>query len=283
MKILLTGASGPLGRALSSVLRGEHDLVRLIGPARTSSEASEYPVDIADSDALARIVERERPEAVVHLAAITGAAAASDHHRAHLVNVEATRTLAASAARSGVRRLVFASSAAIYGDNYGRPVSEEDQPAPRSLYARTKLEAEEALDEVAASEGLSSLALRIFNLYGPGFDSSLIQRVRNRQVKERLTLASLDDFVRDYVEVADVVALIESALRLNAVASGVVNVGSGVPTSNRRIVELFRLRRGEDFEVVRGAPSYSVADISRARRMFAFSPRPLTETTAERD
>lgn len=283
MKLLLTGASGPLGRAVAAKLDGEHEIVRFVGPARTSSGPSEYPVDIADADAVARIVESERPEAVVHLAAITGAAAASDPRRTRFVNVDATRALATCAARSGARRLVFASTAAVYGDGYDRPVSEEDPTLPRSLYARTKLAAEQALEDVASSDGLSSLSLRIFNVYGPGFESSLIQRIRDRRTRGTLTLAGLDEFVRDYVDVADVVALIESTLRLDAVESGVVNVGSGVPVSNRRIVELFGLRRGEDFEVVRGPASYSVADISRARRMFAFSPRPLTVTSAGRD
>ncbi|RXZ72074.1 NAD-dependent epimerase/dehydratase family protein [Agromyces albus] len=276
MKILLTGASGPLGRAVSAALSGEHEIVRIIGPSRTSRDSSEYPVDISDTAALARIVESERPEAVVHLAAITGAAAASDPGMTHRVNVEATHALALRAARAGVRRLVFASSAAVYGDGYDRPVSEEDQPAPQSLYARTKLEAEAALDAVAASDGLSSIALRIFNVYGPGFGSSLIQRVRYRSSDERLVLAGLDDFVRDYVHVADVATAIESALVLDSPASGVVNIGTGVPTTNRRIVELFGLRPGEDFEVLRRAASYSVAEISRARRTLGFSPRPLT-------
>jgi UDP-glucose 4-epimerase len=279
MKILVTGASGPLGRAVSDAL-GEHRLVRFIGPARTPRDSSEHAVDIADTAAVARIVERERPDAVVHLAAITGAAAEVDPRRTNLVNVEAARALAVCAARAGVRRLVFASSAAVYGDGYDRPVSEHDAPAPQSLYARTKLEAEGALAD-AASDGLSALALRIFNVYGPGFDSSLIQRVLSRQATEKLMLAGLDDFVRDYVAVADVAASIESALQLERPASGVVNIGSGLPTSNRRIVQLFGLRPGEDYEVRRGTASYSVADISRARRILAFSPRPLSEQIAE--
>lgn len=281
MKILLTGSSSPLGRAVSAALGGEHRLVRLVGPARMPRDPSECAVDITDADAVARIIERERPDAVVHLAAITGTAAESDAHLTHLVNVEATYALGMCAAQSGVRRLVFASSAAVYGVGYDRPVSEDDAPAARSLYARTKLQAEGALDEVRRSDGLPSLALRIFNLYGPGFDSSLIQRVRFRSAAEKLTLAGLDNFVRDYVEVADVVAAIKTALHVDPPASGVVNIGSGVPTSNRRIVELFGLRLGEDFEVHPGAASYSVANISRARRLLAFSPRPLSERVAE--
>lgn len=280
MKVLVTGASGPLGRAVVRAFREEHEVVRFVGPSRVPDAPSTYAVDVADVASFRSIIDAERPDAVVHLAAVTGRAAEADPDRTRVVNVQASSALAAAAAQAGAGSFVFASSAAVYGDRRRRPLSELDDPSPQSEYARSKLLAEQGLRDLAPS-GMSLFALRIFNVYGPGLDASLVNRVQRRSPGDPIVLAGPDDFVRDYVHVADVADAMLAAVADLAPGMSVVNVGSGEPTSNRRIIELFGLRPEADFRLDPGRPSHSVADISEARRLLDFAPRSLADAIGE--
>lgn len=149
MRILLTGASGRIGRALHARLARQHE-VR--GLDRVPSPTAEVVGDVGDAGLVRRLLTGA--DAVLHCAALhaphVGVRPDAEFER---VNVEATRTLAEAAARAGVKHLVYTSTTALYGAaGRGLWIDETTQPQPQTIYHRSKLAAEQLL-QAAAERG----------------------------------------------------------------------------------------------------------------------------------
>lgn len=274
VKVLVTGSSGRLGRALRIRLdQGpEFAPAYLVSPHTVT--ATDVRVDVTDSVAVRAAVESLRPDVIVHLASLTGTDCERNPERAEDVNVGSVRTLTEAARELGVSRLVFTSSSAIYGDRYTRPVTEDTPPQPTSVYGDTKLRAEALL---SGTGGVQTLALRIFNLFGDEFEESLIWRLLHSSAEQPVALRGPDNFVRDYVHVGDVADAITASLRVELSGNHeTINVGSGVPLSNRDLLDLLGDRCELHYRVVDGQRSYSCADITRARQLLGFTPTRLT-------
>jgi UDP-glucose 4-epimerase len=278
MRVLITGASGRLGE---TVRRGLEAADLPTEPTYWASPRSAKPgtvsIELANVEALSDAVLAAKPDAVIHLAGITGAACDRDPDMAHRVNVEATAAIAAAAAQAGASRFVFASTAALYGDTSAHPVVENAELAGRSGYARSKREAEERLEEIADGAAAFRVAsLRIFNIYGDGFEDSLISRLIASTATSPVSLRGPDDFVRDYVRADDVASAALGCLSAELHGAFVpINIGSGIPTSNAQLVAVLERTRPIYYSVVDGPPSYSWADIGRARSLVGFAPTPL--------
>lgn len=272
MKVLVTGASGSIGR----VLRQRLDETTGIAPTYLVGQQLVSPrdlrVDVAEPDALSRAIAIAAPDVVIHLAGISGAACDNDLERTRAVNVGSVRTIMSAAVDSGASRVIFSSSSAVYGDAYTTPASETRPLAGRSAYARSKIEAEEILREYS-SASLSGIALRTFNVYGPGFANSLVNRLRASSAAEPVVLHGLDRFVRDYVHVDDVVsAMLASASAAVEGSFAAINIGSGRPTSNRELLGALELVRPVHSRIAADVVSYSCADITVARQLLDFAP-----------
>lgn len=263
--VLVTGASGALGTLLARKLApDDFDVI-------ASSRGAGVAMDLCDLDAVSSTVTALRPDAIVHLAAVTGAVCDDDPARAWAVNVDATRTLAAAAVEVGVERIVFASSAAVYGDRGAERFSESDDLLGTSTYAQTKMAAEEALTSTVHGTDTAACSLRIFNCWGPGFSYALPMRLADESKGGPVRLAGLDDFVRDYVHARDVADVIGHALAV-PIGDGpdVVNVASGESTSNRRLVTDLGSREGEDYVLVDGVSSRSVGDVGLLKSWLGY-------------
>jgi len=273
LRVLVTGASGRIARRMRSHPLGHQERV-FVG--RTASGPGDATLDLRDRAAVRELLLDLRPDVVVHLAALSGAAAEADPIVAHDVNVTATRHLAEAAAEAGAERLVFASTAAVYGDAYQRPATEDSPTDARSSYARTKLEAEYDLARVAESGGIRTVALRIFNIYGAGFEDSLIWKLSHSSSAEPTRLRGFDTFVRDYSDADSIVtALVAATTAPLAEPHTLLNVGTGVETSNRRLVELLGRDRAVHYEIEASPPSYSCADVTSMHRVLGLELPPL--------
>lgn len=265
--VLVVGASSPLGHAVSAELstRGHH-----IRRTSRSSAAGFDVLDVTERTESARVLESARPNVVVYLARpdldqTTGTTTGIRSLTDSLVD------FAVICAEHGVDRLIFASSAAVYGTTVAKPHRESDQVHPESPYATLKLRSEEVLAEVGRSHGMSVLALRIFNVYGPGFSKSLVNRIGLGTGTEPPTVRNTDFFVRDYIHSADVARAFAAATEAPDPDSIVMNVGTGIGTSNQVLLSLCA---DAEYLDPTGAEvrSFSVADISLIQSLWGFEP-----------
>lgn len=274
--ILITGASGRLGRVVSqAAVRA--CLPTVLWNRRLDSSlgsSNQVHADITSTDAADRILSHARADTVIHLAAITGAHCEQNLDIAHGTNVIATERLAQAAALAGVTRFVFASTAAVYGDAYSRPILETDSLVGRGNYAATKIAAEASLASIGQYSGMEVVVLRIFNVYGEGFHDSLIYRLQNASVRAPVTLRGEASFVRDYVNVEDVATACIAACKVPMPSvTTVINVGTGVPTSNADLFAALDVSRRPHVTAEPGAPSHSQADVSRMREILGVTAR----------
>lgn len=160
MRIVVTGSSGRIGRAICAVLAGEHDVV---GIDRVASATTDVVGDVVDRDLVERAVEGA--DAIIHAAGLhaphVGVSSDEEFER---INVAGTQAMIEVARRSGIGRIVFTSTTALYGTAEGesrcRWIDEESVPLPRTIYHQTKLAAEKVLQD-AANVALSVRILRM--------------------------------------------------------------------------------------------------------------------------
>ncbi|HUE84629.1 MAG TPA: NAD-dependent epimerase/dehydratase family protein [Vicinamibacterales bacterium] len=175
-RVLVTGASGFIGRALVDELSNQRfDVRAMVHRQLAAGFAPEVDVvraDVRDSAAM-DLVTRER-DTVVHLAARVHDRAAGDADFED-VNVRGTVNLLEAALRNGVERLVMLSSVAVFGPTISSCIDESQAPRPASAYARSKLAAEDLLMRAAASGDLHAAAVRAPTVYGPGHKGKIHQ------------------------------------------------------------------------------------------------------------
>lgn len=276
---MILGAGGHLGIALQKQLSPLPRVVVIpvFGPRTERLGMGPRRVDVTDRGALRELIRVERPDAIVHLAGVTGAACAAAPDRAFDVNVRSVETVADVGGELGVEVVVFPSTSAVYGDEYTEPVSESAELNTKSLYAETKARAEDILRERSlAAIGPRAVILRIFNVYGSGLKESLVERLLNSTPADPVPLRGLDVFSRDYSSVTDIARVMESALFMaDDTRCVTLNIGSGVATSNRQLLEVLSRDRRVYSTVTDGAWSYSCADLTQARRFLTHLPEGL--------
>jgi UDP-glucose 4-epimerase len=262
MTVVVTGASGFLGRALVAVLSARGERVVAVArrplPALPGIEA----VRVAD------YAETPRGDVLVHLAEPAALAAAEQAGAAHEEAMLGTldRLLA-----GGFRRVVYGSSAVVYGDRLAHPRRPDEAPEPASLYARTKL-ADERM--VLAAGGV---AVRLANLYGPGMAASNVLSDVLRQLGNPGPVR-----VRDTAPVRDFLWVGDAAVGLAAIAlgeaTGVYNLGTGSGTSidelARLLLEIAGKPRREIVATAPGdRPSTLVLDVEATDAAFGWRPQ----------
>ena len=201
-----------------------------------------------------------------------------------MTNVVGTASVLQAARAAGrVRRVVATSSMAVYAEGArGLALGEEYATAPTSPYGVSKLASERLTHLMCAEGGLESVVLRLFNTYGPGQRLSPYVGVTTIFMDalrrgERPTIFGDGEQSRDFVHVTDVAAAFAAAVDAPA-AGETINVGSGVPRSVndllRTLAEVMGVPASPRHEpAVAGELRYSLADISKARRLLGYAPR----------
>ena len=254
-RILVTGAAGFIGsHTVDQLLAAGHqvwgvDNLRtgrrdnLKGALARGLKFSE--MDVLDAARLDRLVQRSRVDAIIHLAALVSVVESiRDPELNFRLNVEATHRVAEAARRHGVRRLVFASSAAVYGDSKALPLIETAVVRPISPYGSAKLASEFLLLSYAAAFGLTVRIQRYFNVFGPRQDPSSpysgVVSIFVQRLARRLPITIFGDGrqTRDFIPVADVARANLIAATKTRVATGVANICTGRRTSLRMLVDI---------------------------------------------
>jgi nucleoside-diphosphate-sugar epimerase len=206
MRVLVTGASGFVGRMTCAELRG-HDhqvtaLVRTPGTEPAGTRAVEG--DITDAASMGHAIDTAQPDAIVHLAAVT--ASSRDTSAIERVNVDGTRNVVDAARAAGVERFVFCSTV-VTGNAHGETLTEESTLPVDTPYGRSKQRGEDIVRE----SGLRNTIVRPTHVYGPGgwFEDEFVKRL---QQTGRFAVVGKGDNWWDVVRVEDVAAALVLAV-----------------------------------------------------------------------
>jgi UDP-glucose 4-epimerase len=286
---LVTGGAGFIGSHLVTRLVNQGEAVRVFDNFSTGSAANLTTVrdrialvkgDLRDRDIVRRAVEGVG--VVFHQAALSTVQGSIQDPQSTLdVNITGTLNVLEAACDAGCQRVVFASSASVYGDAPGLPKVESMVPRPLSPYAISKLAGEHLCSVFTRVHGLETVALRYFNVFGPGQDASspysgVISRfLLALREGSRPTIYGDGEQTRDYVYVDNVVdANLQAAFTAEA-AGRVFNIASGqAVTLNRLLATMAELTGGDaraNHEPERpGDIRHSLADISAARETLGY-------------
>jgi GDP-4-dehydro-6-deoxy-D-mannose reductase len=278
VRVLVTGSRG---------FAGGHLVPRLAARGWRTLATDREELDVADPGAVARMVAAERPDAIVHLAALSSVgAAAGDPRLAYRVNFAGARNLLAAASQHAPRaRVLLVGSGEVYGPlPPGAPPWDERAPLrPASVYGWTKAAAD-LLGGAFAARGLDVVRVRAFNHSGPGQSDAFVLASFARQLaeiekgeQEPVVRAGNLESIRDFMDVADTadayVALLDPG-----VAAGAYNAASGVGLRIgallERLMEIMGVRARIAVEPSRLRPAdCSVGDAARLARATGWAPR----------
>lgn len=292
MRVVVTGGAGFIGSNLvRSLLSGGNDVLVIDDlstgkPENLDPRAAMRTLDILD-DALPGVIAEFAPDAVVHLAAQASVTASiRDPERDRAVNAEGTRRVAAAARDAGAKRVISASSAAVYGEPEMLPLPETARLAPINPYGNSKLEAEALLVAELAGTGTDYASFRFSNVYGPRQDAEGeggVVAIFLASVQEGRAPVIFGDGsqTRDFIYVGDVVAAIVAALHAEqplapaADERGAYNVSTGERTSVEALVMAVRqaaqyLGPVERVEPREGDIVHSALDPAKAAERFGW-------------
>ncbi|MCE7905831.1 MAG: NAD-dependent epimerase/dehydratase family protein [Anaerolineae bacterium CFX3] len=288
MNFLITGAAGFLGSSLANQLAREGHQVRGLDDLSTGDPQALAPDvhftrgDVNDRPKLWTLLQDV--DVVYHLAARVSVQESILYPRDYnAVNVGGTVSLMEAIRDVGVKRVVLASSGAVYGDMGEQPLRENMVPNPRSPYAVSKIAAEHYVRTIGNLWEIETVSLRIFNAYGPGqrLPASHPPVIPHylRQAQRGGTLIAHGDGTqtRDYVYVDDAVSAMVAASTAPNVNGLVINIGSGTETSIRDLIKSALEATGSKANVVynakiSGGVSRMRADLTLAQEKLRFQP-----------
>lgn len=304
MNILVTGGAGYVGSHAASALRdagltpivydnlsrGHRELVRF-GPLEEG--------DILDEARLTEVMARYRPAAVMHFAALAyvreSVEAPLSYYRN---NFSGALSIMSAMRKSGLDKIVFSSTCAVYGTPETQPMPETLSLKPINPYGRSKLMVEQALSDASAAHGLRSVSLRYFNACGahPSGEIGELHEPETHLIPRALmaaagAIAAIDVFgsdyptpdgtgIRDYVHVCDLADAHVAALHylLGGGATTTLNLGTGHGHSVREVIDATSRVTGRPISCNyvgrrEGDPPRLVADATAAARRLQFAPK----------
>ena len=287
MNILVTGGAGFIGSNLAEELAKKHEVV-IIDDLSTGRVENVKDLDvelvqgsITDPDLLKK--NFRGVDYVFHQAALPSVQRSiEDPVRANEVNICGTLNVLVAARDAEVKKVIYASSSAVYGDTPELPKREDMKPDPKSPYAVAKLAGEYYCRVFNEIYGLKTVALRYFNVYGPRQDPSsdyaaVIPNFVNRVMAGKEPIIYGDgEQTRDFTFVRDVVQA--NVLAMESDATGVFNVATGTRISVNDLAGMVMEIIGKRVECVHEEPRAgdvrdSLGDISRAHAGFGYAPR----------
>lgn len=293
MKCFVTGAAGFLGTALSNrLVREGHEVIGLDDcsagiPEHLSPEVEFVRNDLNSKESLWRLLKNI--DCIYHLAAkVIVPDSLLYPGEYEKTNAGGTVTLLEAMHDVGNRKMIFASSGAIYGNQPVMPLREDMAPRPESPYAVSKLSGELYIRTIGQLWGLQAVCLRIFNCYGPfqGFSfthSPVIPTfLRQCALKGTVVIHGDGTKTRDFVYVDDVVDAFIAASSLEDSDETVINIGSGQETSVSDVLTMAEKVTGKSAQLIYnprrvGGAERMCADLTIARNKLNYSPKVMLE------
>ena len=280
LKVLVTGAAGFIGsHTVDQLLAAGHEVwgVDNFRTGRRENLALALPsnrfrlaeLDVAEERDFVEFVGKIKPDAIIHLAALISVPESIANPALNeRLNFQATRIVAEAARQHRVPRIVFASSAAVYGDSAETPITEDAPKKPLSPYGVAKLTSEELLLAYAANHGFVVRCQRYFNVYGPrqdprspysGVISLFVDCARNYRPP---TIFGDGEQSRDFISVHDVARANVIAATKQGLKSGVANICAGTASSINEVWS--QISRGQPHHLVAEYAPFRPGDIRRS-------------------
>lgn len=259
-RVLVTGGSGFIGSNVIDELMKSFKVVNLDLKPSKNSEIEQMIGDIRDKELVEKAVEN--CDIVIHLAAQVSVPLSIDYpQKTFDINVQGTQNIIDAAHKFGIKRLIIASSAAVYGEVSDLPLKEESAGQCLSPYAQSKWENETQI-MLAREKGLEAVALRFFNVYGPGQSkdgtyAAVIPKFVEMLTTGKQPIVHGDGLQsRDFIHVKDLVRAIESLLECNwkLVDDHTYNLASQSQTTILELIELI------NSSIVKITPNFNIAE-----------------------
>ncbi|RMF04442.1 MAG: UDP-glucose 4-epimerase GalE [Bacteroidetes bacterium] len=303
MKVLVTGGAGYIGFITVQELLKQNHQVTIFDHFQTHSPQKIKPTpyikgDITHYQEIKSALATVKPDAVIHFAAyIQMGESVQNPQKYYRNNVLGSFNLANAMVETGVDKIVFSSSAGVYGNPERIPIQEDDRKQPTNPYGETKLAVERLLRWYEKPYGLRSISIRYFNAAGATLDGSLgedhqpeshlIPNIIKSQIEGREFTLFGDDYptkdgtcVRDYIHVVDLAAAHIAALeQLQAGApSNYYNAGTGHGYSNKQIIDMVEQVTGKPVKVKvlprrPGDADILVADTTKIKKELGWQPK----------
>ncbi|HKN53440.1 MAG TPA: NAD-dependent epimerase/dehydratase family protein [Amycolatopsis sp.] len=290
-KVLFTGGGGFIAahvvpllieggyqvRIMDNMTRGNRD--------RVDEFIATGQVELVEKDIRAGGAVREAVRGcthVIHFATVSINKSIADPHESIDINMVGNHNVFAAAADEGVERLVFASTASVYGNPKRLPMHEDDELRPLTPYCISKRAGEDLLGFYERQKGLSWNALRFFNVYGPGqkveayYTSVINHFVERLRAGRPPIIDGRGDQSMDFVHVADLARAVVAALE-SVQCNLPINIGTGIDTSIATLAKILIEAVGADVEPLFNERDVLVqrraADITRAREVLGWEPK----------
>ncbi|MDH5532973.1 MAG: NAD-dependent epimerase/dehydratase family protein [Candidatus Pacebacteria bacterium] len=216
-KIIVTGGSGFLGHHLLRALDKAGYQAKNID-LRENKEFETVIADVRDTEKM--LEEVKDADMVFHLASLIEAGESVEKPQKYIdYNIDGTLSVLEAMKANGIKTFIFSSSAAVYGEPIRVPIKEDDRTMPVNPYGMTKLAMEALLSSYVGAHGFTGIALRYFNLYGPGEHHEPETHAMPRFIKQiyddkEVTVWGSGEHKRDYVHVTDIVDAHLKAIKL---------------------------------------------------------------------
>jgi len=294
-KILVTGGAGYIGSITVQVLKkaGFEPIIfdnLVTGHKESIAQEKFYQGDLVkDFNLLEKVLKEEKPEAVIHFAAMSLVGESVQNPQKYFTNnLKGVLNLLEMMMKNKVLKIVFSSTAAVYGEPQKIPIEEDDPKAPTSPYGESKLMIEKILDWYGRAYGLNSVALRYFNACGAMLDGSLgedhhpethlIPAAMQAALAKKAFKLFGNDYptkdgtcIRDYIHVLDLAEAHLLALNNSSKGFSYYNVGTNQGFSVLEVLDMIKKISGIDFPISikarrRGDPVRLIAKAEKIKK-----------------
>jgi len=292
LKVFVTGGAGFFGATLVASLLKKNYQVIISDNFSNSSEEKISPLlakgaklvkgDITDYKSIENAMDDS--DIVIHLAAsINVEESILNPEKTYNVNVDGTINVFRACVANKVRKIIVASSAAVYGESKNLPVSENSSTNPISPYGKSKINMEKYIQKFSQDNNFDCILLRFFNIYGKGqsdaYAGVITKFMKNISENKSLVIFGDGSYTRDFLHIVDALEAIYKAIEKTEEKRGdCYNIATGIAVSIKELAELMLSISGKKLEIKyeppkKGDISHSQANIDLAKKELDFHPK----------